>query len=410
MQCSTILYLRSTEPARSGIVEHARHFRRSLELLPAGRVIDFLPHGVREEIDSRQARRAVRQWVRDHACAYRDEGRGVVAHAEIGNAMHREFWAGLYLQEALPHARFFATIHDPPKLTSNPYRYVRTEYAGLTPLRLVNMALTRSAEEAVAWARRRVEEQFVRRCEGLFALSAGGCLALRESQLFAGKQVFETRLAIPTSEVSAGIQGDSDDSIRIVFFGFISPNRGIEELIDAFAALCACLERRDAPHRPRLLIFGGLSHGARGLDAWLDSVRRRVAQSGFAERIAFLPGFVDEAERERRMTRADIVVLPYKEAAGVRFSSGSAAWALARGKAVVAARSNTLEEAIRHEETGLLYDGASPDGLVEALDRVVCDDALRRRLGRQALEWIRREHSAERIARDVAQGYGLEMQ
>ena len=188
-QTLRILHVRPFNPARTAIAEYACHFAKALQLIPGAEVSDFLPPSLSEDLGSGQAREAIRDFVERAAGPLQDASEPVLVHVEEGNALHREFWAGYYLQEVLPRARFFCTIHDPPKFCSNPYRYVATEFGGRTPVRMLNVALTKAAETLVQWRKRRVESRFARRCEGAFALSKTGAETLRRHPLFRGVRV-----------------------------------------------------------------------------------------------------------------------------------------------------------------------------------------------------------------------------
>jgi glycosyltransferase involved in cell wall biosynthesis len=76
--------------------------------------------------------------------------------------------------------------------------------------------------------------------------------------------------------------------------------------------------------------------------------------------------------------------------------------AMAEGVPVIASRHAGIPEAVAHEETGLLVPPGDPDALAAALQRLVQDPELRRRLGKRA-----REVAAERFSA-VAQSRRLE--
>jgi glycosyltransferase involved in cell wall biosynthesis len=104
-------------------------------------------------------------------------------------------------------------------------------------------------------------------------------------------------------------------------------------------------------------------------------------------------GFVSRDELERHYARAAIVVVPSRsEGFGV-----VCAEAMARGKAVVAAAAGGLLGLVRHEQTGLLVPPGDPDELRAAIDRLLADAALRRRLGLAARAWITELCSWDRV-------------
>ena len=449
-QTLRILHVRPCNPARTAIAEYARHFAKVLHLIPGAEVRDFLPSSLSENLDSERKREAIREFVVRAASPLRNAAEPVLVHVEEGNALHREFWAGYYLQEVLPRARFFCTIHDPPTFCSNPYRYVATEFDSRTPLHPLNVALTKAAEMLVQWRKRRVESRFVRRCEGVFALSRAGAETLRRHPLFAGVRVHylphvfdldSLRIAdcglpiadYPIPDCGLRIADYRDipnpmlnpqssvcnpqsssptpqsairnpQSVLTVLFCFLNAGKGIETLLDAFEMLLDRLDREASPVRDRLLIFGGVAPGERAA-RYVARLAERIAQSRHAARIELRPGFVPDEDRDRALAQADVLVLPFPDTP-VPFSSAGAIRALALGKAVVAANANTIPEVIRHGETGLLFPDNDPAALAEALHALTLDPALRARLGASARRMIQEHHLPDRVAQFVAEIYG----
>jgi glycosyltransferase involved in cell wall biosynthesis len=416
-----LLYLRPSDPTRTAISEYADHFLEALKNLSGVEVIDFLSPEVTERIDTREDRNAVLLAVEERIQPYLREERRIIVHADAGNALHREFWAMIRLQELLPRARFFCTVHDPPQLCSNPYRYVHTEYAGLTRLRLFNVALTKAAETAVAWGKRQIERRFVRQCEGLFAMTEAGCQVLRAHPLYRGARIERLNHVFSESVPEMGSDTSSRsiidpilNSIRpgeilITFFSFIAPNKGIEDLIEGFEQLTDRLngtqQNGDNPSVPiRLLIFGGVSPRACP-PGYLETLGRRVAGSRYTGLIHFAPGFAETPLRDARLERTDILALPFRTAPGVAFSSASAIRALALGKAVVAAATNTIEEEVLHDQTGLVYPEGDTNALAARLFDLCVDPTLRLRLASAAQRHARDEHFPQAVARQLENVY-----
>lgn len=411
-----LLYLRPSDPTRTAISEYADHFLEVLKNLSGVEVIDFLSPEVTERIDTREDRNAVLLAVEERIQPYLLEERRIIVHADAGNALHREFWAMIRLQELLQKARFFCTVHDPPHLCSNPYRYVHTEYAGLTRLRLFNVALTKVAETSVAWGKHQIERRFVRRCEALLAMTEAGCAALRSHPLYRGARIERLNHvfaeSVPKSGDITGSQPLSDpvltsiqpDELLITFFSFIAPNKGIEDLIAGFEQLTDRLEGEGGTVPVRLLIFGGISPRACP-PGYLETLERRVAGSRHARQIHFAPGFVETPLRDARLERTDILALPFHNAPGVAFSSASAIRALALGKAIVAAAANTIEEEIVHERTGLVYPEGDTAALAERLRELCVNPSLRHRLAAAAQRHAREDHFPTAVARQLERLY-----
>lgn len=79
--------------------------------------------------------------------------------------------------------------------------------------------------------------------------------------------------------------------------------------------------------------------------------------------------------------------------------------AMASGKPVVATSVGGNVELIQDSATGLLVPPADPEALAARLERVLTDDDLRERLGRQARTWIERRHPMSLMVRRYEELY-----
>jgi glycosyltransferase involved in cell wall biosynthesis len=406
----SILHLKPADDARTAIAEYGRAFQKALERVPDARPVDFLPSDLPESIARASDVQALRRFVIEAARPWRDPGNELVVHVEQGNALHREFWASVFLRALLPHARFFATIHDPPKLCSNPYRYIRTEYANTTPFRPLNMALTKFAEFLVSVRRRRIEARFVGGLEGVVALSEGGRARLASHPLFVHvpahyiPHVFDLD-GLGDAATSLDRKNENKARLDIVLLCHIGPNKGIEELLEAFDILMRRLKTEGDDALPRLHIAGAISQGFKS-ENYLKGLKERIRSSPFADWIDFSPGFLKDTERDCLLAAADIVALPYRTVP-TAFSSAGAIRALALGKAIVAARANTIPEVVRDGETGLLHPEDQADALADCLHRLVLDSDLRRNLGANARNLIAARHTPDKVAPLLASLYNL---
>ena len=139
---------------------------------------------------------------------------------------------------------------------------------------------------------------------------------------------------------------EPSDGTEVLYAGRLSPEKGIEELVTA----CTGLD---------LAVVGD------------GPLRALVPQA---------VGFLSPEELSRRYARAAVVVCPSRsEGFGI-----VCAEAMAHGRPVVATAVGGLAELIRHEETGLLVEPGNPSALRVAIDRLLGDPLLRRRLGAAA--------------------------
>ena len=115
----------------------------------------------------------------------------------------------------------------------------------------------------------------------------------------------------------------------ILTFGLLSPNKGIEVMIDAMPAI---LRRRpDAVY-----VVLGATHPNLVRDqgeAYRESLMARVRELGVEEHVVFLDQFVDKATLLDFISMCDVYVTPYLNEA--QMTSGTLAYSFGLGKAVV---------------------------------------------------------------------------
>jgi glycosyltransferase involved in cell wall biosynthesis len=160
---------------------------------------------------------------------------------------------------------------------------------------------------------------------------------------------------IPNGITVPAQTGEGEQPPEVLYAGRLSPEKGIEELVAACAGL-------------NLVVAG-------------DGPLRSLVPHAL--------GFLSPGELAERYRRAAVVVCPSRsEGFGV-----VCAEAMAHGKPVVAAAVGGLRELVSHGRTGLLVEPENAQALRAAIDRLLADEPLRRRLGRAA-----RAEVAERFA------------
>jgi len=108
------------------------------------------------------------------------------------------------------------------------------------------------------------------------------------------------------------------------------------------------------------------------------AIRDSVARAGLGDRATFL-GFVEDPARV--VGALDIALYPSLESDGM---SRVLFEYLAAGRAVIASRVGVAAEVLKDGESALLVPGGDAPELARALDRLLGDPALRRRLGESA--------------------------
>jgi len=181
----------------------------------------------------------------------------------------------------------------------------------------------------------------------------------------------------------------------IGFIGTFGPWHGVEALAAAFVSLLA--RRPDLRGRARLLLIGD---GVR-LPAVRDLLRRgdRLDQ-------AVLTGLVPQSEGPSYLAACDIFALPTvpNPDGSPFFGSPTKLFEyMGMGRAIVAARLGQAADVLDDEVSALLHAPGDAAALARALERLVDDGALRRRLGAAARKRAQERHSwSAHVARLVA--------
>ncbi|MGF6274151.1 glycosyltransferase involved in cell wall biosynthesis [Massilia sp. UYP11] len=214
----------------------------------------------------------------------------------------------------------------------------------------------------------------------VIALSPGWAACVRECAPRARVVVVPNPVR-PTS-AAAGARAEAG---RILFLGRLDPAKGVDELLQACAALAA-------RHPGLRLVLGGSGD--------LDWVRGRAAELGIAGRVE-TPGWLDAAARDAQLARAWLFCLP-SHAEGLPMSVLEA---MAAGTPVVATRVGGIPEALADGELGLLVPPRDAAALADAIERLLDDARLRARLARAARAAAERHYAAGVVCGTLAALY-----
>ncbi len=194
---------------------------------------------------------------------------------------------------------------------------------------------------------------------------------------------------LPGSEAGARRAEPSGRPPTVLFVGRLVERKGIGNLLRAAAG-------SRLPYRVALVGFGPEEARLRSLAAAL----------GLAERVEFA-GRVSDGELSRRYAEADVFVLPATiDARGDTEGLGVVLLeALAHGLPVVATRRGGIPDIVLDGETGLLVEDGDAAALARAIERLLADPALARRLAERGAEHVRSEFGLESVARRLAAIY-----
>ncbi|MDP6041734.1 MAG: glycosyltransferase family 4 protein [Candidatus Latescibacteria bacterium] len=172
----------------------------------------------------------------------------------------------------------------------------------------------------------------------------------------------------------------------ILYFGRLDTiNKGIDVLISAFAKL-------DAPSI-RLVLAG------RGTPERQSELQSIADELNIGNRIEFT-GPVTPEQKNNLIGNALFVCMPSRyEGWGIVAVEASAA-----SKAVIGTDIPGLADAIRPNETGLLVPSENPEALASAMEQLLADAQLRKRLGEAGRKWAER-FTWDRIAKDQERVY-----
>jgi glycosyltransferase involved in cell wall biosynthesis len=178
----------------------------------------------------------------------------------------------------------------------------------------------------------------------------------------------------------------------ILTFGLLSPNKGIEVMIDAMPLILK--ERPDAVY-----VVLGATHPnlvRREGESYRESLIDRARTLGVEEHVAFLNRFVDQATLLDFISMCDIYVTPYLNEA--QMTSGTLAYSFGLGKAVVSTPYWHAQELLT-EGRGILVPFGDANAIGTEIAGLLSDDARRNAMRERAYSSSRSmiwERTAER--------------
>lgn len=290
----------------------------------------------------------------------------------------------LWLRRRWPQGRFITTFHD----LRVPYLFPK---AG--PLRpYVNRLLLRHSQAAIltneedlaqakAWARPDQPLRLIPIGSNLTPAEAGDPQPIREAL------------------------GAKEGEFLLGFFGFLTPEKGLEEL---FAALSQLLQRG---HRVRLAMIGGQAADTTVID-YHRQVTAMAASLGLAEAICWT-GFLEEAAASAHIAACDGLALPFTT--GASFRHGSLMAVLAHGRPLVTTNPRHRASSGPRLEDGencLLAPPRDAPALADAIERLIASPDLRHSLAQgaarlaQSFTWEAIAAQTKELYQEVLAGKG----
>ena len=183
-----------------------------------------------------------------------------------------------------------------------------------------------------------------------------------------------------------------EDQVIIGYVGSIVGYEGLNMLVDA----AEILQQRNILNFTMLIIGDG---------AALESLEDQVADSPASRHFIFT-GRVPHEDVERYYSLIDIAPFPRLSQPVTEMVSPLKPFeAMAMEKLVIASNVAALEEIVKHEETGLLFEKDNVDSLTNVLELGITDTKMRLKLGKQARKWVKEERDWPILAKRVTDLY-----
>jgi glycosyltransferase involved in cell wall biosynthesis len=208
-----------------------------------------------------------------------------------------------------------------------------------------------------------------------------------------GRDLLQSEYGVPADKIKVIPHGIPDsalvepDSVKmrrgfdgrsvILTFGLLSPDKGIEVMIDAMPAIVQ--RRADAVYivlgatHPNLVRSEG--------EAYRERLQGRVRQLGMENHVVFLDQFVDQETLIDFISMCDVYVSPYLKVA--QMTSGTLAYSFGLGKAVVSTPYWHAQELLA-DGRGVLVPFGDADSIGREIADLLTDDTRRRAMRERA--------------------------
>lgn len=171
---------------------------------------------------------------------------------------------------------------------------------------------------------------------------------------------------------------DKDEKI-VLFFGMIKPNKGLDILLHSW---------KNVQKPSRLIIAGRLRNLA------FDPFQKIINEELSGNDLSLMIRQIGNEERDLLFRAADLIVLPYSRI----YQSGVLLMAMSYGLPVIATDLKGFEEVIVNNENGLLVKVNDQEAITKAINKLIEDSELRKRLSFNAKKVVENNHNWIKIA------------
>ena len=179
----------------------------------------------------------------------------------------------------------------------------------------------------------------------------------------------------------------------LLTFGLLSPSKGLEYAVEA-------MEKVVEIHPDALYIILGATHPEvkrRHGEEYRHSLEKMVRDKGLENNVAFYNQYVSLERLVQFLVATDVYITPYL--GRDQITSGTLAYALACGKAIVSTPYIYAEELLA-EERGCLVPFRDSESLAECIINLLSDEALRNKMRKSSYQYGR-----QMIWKEVARSY-----
>lgn len=221
-------------------------------------------------------------------------------------------------------------------------------------------------------AQRAVIDELARLSDRLVVMSASGADLLRRVHGIAEDHIDLIPHGIPTvpknpsSKGRLGVEGRT----VILTFGLLSPDKGIEHVIDALPAVLAA-------HPETVYVILGATHPhvvERHGEAYRIMLEARAERLGVSDSVIFHNRFVSQEELTDFLAATDIYITPYLQPEQI--TSGTLAYAVGAGKAVISTPYVYARELLA-DGRGVLVPWRDAAAIAAQITALIGDDVAR---------------------------------
>jgi glycosyltransferase involved in cell wall biosynthesis len=219
---------------------------------------------------------------------------------------------------------------------------------------------------------RRAMNEIARLSRRLVVMSAHGAVLLHNVHGVPEEKIDIIPHGIPSVPFASGTKKELGiEGKAVIFtFGLLSPDKGIEHVIDALPAILA-------RHPDTVYVVLGATHPhikERYGESYRESLERRAQELGVASSMIFHNRFVSRGELVKFLSAADIYVTPYLKPE--QSTSGTLAYAVGSGKAVISTPYLYARELLA-DGRGILVPWRDSHTIAREVVDLLSDDAKR---------------------------------